>query len=421
MKRSKKTLLALLSVFVLFLSACGSSNKQSEENTSQDSGKTEEKSDTTSSEEVVLNILVPGYDTGYLKPELDSIIPNFEKENPNIKVQVVSAGWDELNSKIIQLHQANKACDVMFVGSRSLRQFAENGILEDLTGYVTDEQKENYIESVFATGKVNDKQYGIPMAFSSRGLFYRSDLIKNPPTNWDELLQVSKEQTSGNRKGFAIPTDITSGTDEILNFIYQNGGKIVDENGNFVINSKKNIETLEYLKKLVDYIPDPVSTARDDQAQLFINDNLAMFISGGWETPTLDENVKNSPYSVAMLPDGKQKAVTLVTDSYTIDSTSEHKEEAYKFIEFMGKLENQKLITASHGWFPVLKAEADNEIYKSEVNKPMYEMIQYGIPEPQVPSWDDFNKSFTIAVQKTLTGEMTAEESLNECQQEVSK
>lgn len=406
----KRKFLSIFLVLILALTACAKNPE--EEKVEENAG---------GNGVATVEMLVPGYDSGYLKDQLTECIANFEKENPNIKVEIISCGWDELNSKVVQLYQAKKAPDIMLLGSRSLRQFAENGILEDLTDMLTDEQKENYIENVLDTGKVSDKQYGIPMALSSRCLFYRSDLIENPPKTWDELLEVAKENTNENMKGFSVPTDLTSGTDEILNFIYQNGGRIVDENGEFVINSKENIETLEYLKELTPYVTDPVSTKREDQSKMFINGDLAMFISGGWEKETMDSNIENTPYKVSLLPEGKQKAVTIVTDSYTLSSISEHKKEAFEFIKFMGKLENQKIITAANGWFPILKEETKDEKYSSEFNKPMNDIMEYGIPEPQVPNWDDFNKSFTIAVQKTMTGELSAKEALDNCQEELTK
>lgn len=410
----KKKILSLIMLFCLGLTGCvGKNAKETKDQSSTNNNGNKEK--------VVLEMLVPGYDSGYLKEQLDNLISKFQTENKGIEIKIVSAGWDELNTKVVQLYQAKKAPDLMLLGSRSLRQFAENKILEDLTPRLTSKQKEDYIENVLDTGKVMGKQYGIPMAFSSRTLFYRSDLIKNPPKNWQELLKVAKENTNEKMKGFSIPTDITHGTDEILNFIYQGGGRIVNEKGEFVINSPENIATLEFLASFKDTITDPVSTARKDQAKAFINNNLAMFISGGWEKKTLDSGKDKTPYKTAVVPEGPKKGVTLVTDSYTMSSISKHKDEAYKFIEFMGKLENQEIVTASHGWFPVLKEEQKNPKFQDEFNKPMNEIIQYGIAEPQVPNWDEFNKSFTIAVQKVLTGQSTSKEALDNCQKELTK
>ena len=412
----KKFILLITAVIIsmtVFV-GCSSNDRQTPETDTQ---KTE-----VSSGENSLQILVPGYDSGYLTEQLDELTAKYVEENPGVEIKIISAGWEELNSKVVQLYQAKQSPDVMLLGSRSLRQFSEQGIAEDLGPYMTDEFKAGRVENVLETGAVNGTQYGIPMALSSRALFYRTDLIETPPTNWEDLLATSKKvNEEKDIYGFAVPTDLASGTDEILSFIYQGGGAITDENGEFTINSPENIETLTYLTELKDFIPDPVATARGDQAQMFINGDLAMFISGAWEIAELEKNKEAAPYGIAKLPTGKEEGVSLVTDSYVMSSISDNKKEAWKFIEFMGQPDQQKIISDSYKWFPVIEAENEVARYQEDNMKPFMEIIPYGVAEPQVPNWDEFNKSFLIAVQRALTGESTPENALNKAQEEVSK
>lgn len=386
-------------------------------------GCTDKKEKAATNDNVTLKMLVPGYDGGYLKKELDNGIKAFEEKNPNIKVQIVSVGWEDLNSKIIQLFQAKESPDIMLTGSRTLKQLVDMGAAENLSPFMKDDFKSKRVENVLKTAQIDGKQYGIPMAFSSRALYYRTDLIQNPPKNWDELLQTAKEVHAKDPKvyGFAIPTDLESGTDEILNFIYQNGGRIVDKDGKYTLNSKENVEALTYLKKFSDegLIPDPVSMKRNDQATLFKNGNLAMFVSGPWEKEEMDKS--EYKYGVAELPVGKFSAETLVTDSYVMSSQSKHKEAAWKFIEFMGQPEYQRPVSEAFGWFPVLKDEEKDERFNDEFMKPFAAKIKDGVPEPQVSNWDTFNKTFVTAVQKVLTGKATPQEALDQAQSELEK
>lgn len=372
---------------------------------------------------VTLKMLVPGYDGGYLKKELDNGIKAFEEKNPSIKVQIISVGWEDLNSKIIQLFQAKESPDIMLTGSRTLKQLVDMGAAENLSPFMKDDFKSKRVENVLKTAQIDGKQYGIPMAFSSRALYYRTDLIQNPPKNWDELLQTAREVHAKDPKvyGFAIPTDLESGTDEILNFIYQNGGRIVDKDGKYTLNSKENVEALTYLKKFSDegLIPDPVSMKRNDQATLFKNGNLAMFVSGPWEKEEMDKS--EYKYGVEELPVGKFSAETLVTDSYVMSSQSKHKEAAWKFIEFMGQPEYQRPVSEAFGWFPVLKDEEKDKRFNDEFMKPFAAKIKDGVPEPQVSNWDTFNKTFVTAVQKVLTGKATPQEALDQAQSELEK
>ncbi|WP_317315898.1 sugar ABC transporter substrate-binding protein [Peptostreptococcus russellii] len=386
-------------------------------------GCTDKNEKTATDNNVTLKMLVPGYDGGYLKKELDNGIKAFEEKNPSIKVQIISVGWEDLNSKIIQLFQAKESPDIMLTGSRTLKQLVDMGAAENLSPFMKDDFKSKRVENVLKTAQIDGKQYGIPMAFSSRALYYRTDLIQNPPKNWDELLQTAREVHAKDPKvyGFAIPTDLESGTDEILNFIYQNGGRIVDKDGKYTLNSKENVEALTYLKKFSDegLIPDPVSMKRNDQATLFKNGNLAMFVSGPWEKEEMDKS--EYKYGVAELPVGKFSAETLVTDSYVMSSQSKHKEAAWKFIEFMGQPEYQRPVSEAFGWFPVLKDEEKDKRFNDEFMKPFAAKIKDGVPEPQVSNWDTFNKTFVTAVQKVLTGKATPQEALDQAQSELEK
>ena len=382
------------------------------------------KSEQLASKKEVVKIFIPGYEDKLWKGLYDSSINDFEVDNPNIDIQVIPAGWDEANSKLVSLIQANEAPDVIITGSRSLRQFAEMGAIEKLDTYMTDSFKEERVENVLNTANINGSQYGIPLAFSSRALYYRKDLIKTPPKTWDELLSTAEEVTKNNPEiyGFAIPSDITSGTDELFNFIYQNGGSATDDDGNIKLATKENIDTLEFLKQFNDkkIIPDPVATSRSDQAKMFQNGNLAMFISGPWDKETLDSSADTAPYAVTLLPAGTQMAETLVTDSFSISSQSENKELAWKLIEYMGQFEYQNAYDDAIGFFPILKEEENEERFSTEFLKPFKDMIQYGVAEPQVPVWDTFNSEFVKAVQKVMTGNATAEEALKSAEEELT-
>lgn len=410
----RKFLVGFMMVFCLFaMIGCQKSG-------SGDVNESANSTEAAKGEDVTLQLLVPGYDSGYLKDQLTECIEKYEKENPNVKIEIISVGWDELNSKVVQLYQANEAPDMMILGSRSLRQFAELGVLEELDSYLTPEYLENRIENILNTAVVNGKQCGIPMAFSSRALYYRSDLIETPPTTWEELFETAKKiNEEKGMYGFAIPGDPTTGTDELLNFIYQGEGKIVDKDGNFTIDSPENIETLKYLAQFKDIVPDVVSTKRSDQAQMFLNGDLAMFISGSWEIPKLEE--AGAKFNTAKLPAGKVESVNLVTDSYVMSSLSENKQAAWDFIEFMGQPDQQFIITGAYGWYPVTKAEEGRDVYDDERLQPFMDIIPTGHPEPQVPNWDEFDKSIRIAVQKAVTGQATPEEALKTSQEELSK
>src|SRR5947199_9864726 len=108
----RKFYVGLLLTLIAFITVACSSNKGEDKAVQPEKEKEKE----------VVSIFIPGYEDEPFKKLYDAGITDFEKENPNVAVKVVPAGWDEANSKIVSLIQAGEAPDVLITGSRSLRQ-----------------------------------------------------------------------------------------------------------------------------------------------------------------------------------------------------------------------------------------------------------------------------------------------------------
>lgn len=408
-------LMVLVLMFSFILASCTNGNVK-------DDTEVEVETEKSANE---ISIFIPGYEDEKSKALYDASIEDFRLENEDIEVKIVPAGLDDANATLVALIQEGKTPDIIITASKYLRQYAELGAVAKLDPFMTDEFKEKRVGEVLQTANINGSQYGIPLSLSSRSLYYRSDLIKTPPTNWQELLETTKlvKSEHPDMYGFSLTTDIKEGTDEILDFIYQNNGTVTDEQGNIKLNTKENIDTLNYLKEFQKsgVISDPIGTTTESQVQMFQKGTLAMFISGPKQEDKLNETSEKVPYSVALLPQGKNMGMSLVTDSFSISQTSKNKELAWKLIEFMGQFKYQNAHDGTLGFFPVLKEELSEIRYSEGSLKSFEEMTHYGIAEPQVEEWDTFNKTFIEAVQKILTDKVPAEEALDNADKILNK
>jgi multiple sugar transport system substrate-binding protein len=418
MRKLKKIMsigLVLVTTLAL-LAGCAGNDKVNNNETSKENSEKQ-------TEQVSLKFFVPGYTDPTFKKAYDERLEAFEKANPDIKIELIGESWGQFQ-KMMSMIQAGEAPDIMIMGSRRLNQMSDIGAIIELDEYLGNDRKEEYIESVLSTGNVKGKQFGLPVGFSSRALYYRKDLIKEAPKTWDELIEAAKkvEEENPGMKGFGIPAAASDSTiAQLYNFLYQNGAKATDENSNIVVNSPEIIEAVQYYADLYtkyDVVPNPVDIDRGNLSGLFKNGQIAMFISGPWEKSVMQLEPDNdkTPYGVALLPKGKQYGETLVTDSITISSQCENKEAAWKFVEFFTASEQQNKFDETVGFFPIFKAESKEDRYNNDFLKPFVEMIQYGQPEPNPPVWEEFQEIVIKALQKTMLGEATAEEALNEAQ-----
>ena len=91
-------------------------------------------------------------------------------------------------------------------------------------------------------------------------LFRSVDLLKeagieNPPTTWDEVLTACKAVQDKFGKDI-VPWGLDISTDEgqaaFSYYTWNFGGGFVDDEGNWALNSKENVEAVEYIKSLID-------------------------------------------------------------------------------------------------------------------------------------------------------------------------
>ena len=72
--------------------------------------------------------------TEFLRKELDE----FEKANPDIKVEIVSLPWGQAFEKFLSMVQAGETPDVVEMPERWMGLYGNNGQLEDLGPYMKD-------------------------------------------------------------------------------------------------------------------------------------------------------------------------------------------------------------------------------------------------------------------------------------------
>lgn len=109
----------------------------------------------------------------------EEAIAEFEKQNPNIDVQVLFLAPSEYWEKR-QIEAAGKGLpDVLTMDLAYLRQYAENGTLLDLKPYLgTTIQTEPLSDAVLEAGVVNGVTAAVPLATNAWGMYLNSTILE---------------------------------------------------------------------------------------------------------------------------------------------------------------------------------------------------------------------------------------------------
>ncbi|MCI0446482.1 extracellular solute-binding protein [bacterium] len=146
------------------------------------------------------------------------LIPDFEKENPGVKVEVQQMPWTAAHEKLLTAHVGYSTPDVSQMGNTWIPEFVALNALEDLTERVNHSRTispENYFTGIWKTNVLGSTVFGVPWYVDTRVLFYRKDILEEAGISrmaltWDEWLRMMQRIKSLNvERRFAIllPTD----------------------------------------------------------------------------------------------------------------------------------------------------------------------------------------------------------------------
>jgi multiple sugar transport system substrate-binding protein len=205
--------------------------------------------------DTVLNLVAADYGTGPSDSSQiywQTIADAFHAANPTITVKVQAVNWNDFDTKIQTMVQNRQYPDI--TEGDYFSNYAQEGLLYKVSDVMT--EPSNLMPAFTKLGSYGGAQYGMPFTTSSRTLFYNKKLfaqagIATPPTTWDELYTDAGKIEALGKIGYGMPLGPEEAQAETLLWLLGNGGDYQDASGKWVINSPQNVETLEFMTKLV--------------------------------------------------------------------------------------------------------------------------------------------------------------------------
>ena len=134
----------------------------------------------------------------YSEADVKSMTAQFEKANSAVTVKLEFVAYDALFDKIVASKAAGGAgYDVVLYDVIWPANFAENGVLVDVSDKVAATKKAEIFDGAWATVSYKDKYYGMPWILDTKYLFYNTEILQKagiaaPPRTWAELADQAK-------------------------------------------------------------------------------------------------------------------------------------------------------------------------------------------------------------------------------------
>ncbi|MFB5662401.1 ABC transporter substrate-binding protein [Alteribacillus sp. HJP-4] len=422
-----------------FIAACGG-NSDEENDTSGEDADTEETENgeegaSGDGEEVTITF-ARGYDATGSDAQL---IEKFEEENPNIKVnyQEMPADTGQQHDQYVTAFSSGSTeIDVFDADVIWPAEFGAAGYAMELDRFIEADgiDLDEYFPSTVEAGQVGGKQYALPKFTDAGLLYYRSDIVDEPPSTWDELIEMAGEYQGeeGTEYGYLMQANQYEGM--VVNateFIGAYGGQVIDENGDVVINSEESIAGLEKMAEIVnaEFVPNDILSFQETETANSYIQGSSVF-ARNWpymQAMTSDEEESDVVDNVEFttLPEGDAgSAAGLGGWMAMISANTEHPEESWEFVKFMSSEESQKFTATEGGRAPTREALYDDEEVKEAspifANEDFVETLQNAVPRPVSPIYPEISDIMQVEISKVLSGDISAEEAVQNMEEDMN-
>jgi len=332
---------------------------------------------------------------------------------------------DEQRTQLVQrLRAKSSECDVIGMDVIWTAEFAAQGWLQDVSDVVA-ERTDEWIPSTLETAKYEDKYYALPYNTNAGFVYYRTDEVKQPPDNWEDVYSQAQK---GN--GLVYQGARYEGlTVNFLELLYSAGGKVLSDDGKTVeIDSPEAAEVLKFMADGVEQgaVPKANSTYKEEEARRAFESGKATFM-------------RNWPYAYALGKDSKiaddfdittfpkfgegEGAGVLGGYDVAISAYSKNPEGAAAFAEFLTSPDWQRTIMTEASLPSTLtKTYDDPAVQKAfPFAVKLRTAVEQAQPRPVTPVYPQVSEAIFKNVHAALQGEMEPDAAIKAMKGDIDK
>jgi multiple sugar transport system substrate-binding protein len=366
------------------------------------------------------------------------------QQQTGIHIEVAEFPYANLFEKeMIDLNSATGAYDLIMMDDPWFPRFAPH--LTDLAPLY---QKRNLaVDEDFVPASIalcrhpyqSGALYALPYVGNSQLFFYRKDLFEKhnlrEPATWDEVLLAAKtiserEQSPNGGRMYGYVMRAAQGNAVVADFLpifWAYGAEMFDSDGRPAVNSHEAVAALKFMLELGKHAPPGyVSFNADEVSAHLLQGTAAMSINWpAWISAFGDESKSKvtGKMAITVLPGAKRSGQAEIGNwLVAIPRAAKNADAAFDFLLWATSMEQMKK-SALRGNPPTRRSVfKDAELTAKFPSYPsQLRSLETSRPRPRTPLWNEIENAFGIFLSKANSGEMTAEEALNQANAEIAK
>lgn len=414
MARRSITLLSVATAAALALTGCASSSKNAS-------------NDTASNKPVTLTFWGT-YGNGGNKTQTDAlsqtIIPAFEKANPNITINYVDIPYDSLLQKLTISAAGGALPDLVRSDIGWVPKFAALKVFAQLDGTMPNFDNlsaDNYPGSL-ATNKWNGHYYGLPLDTNTRVLISNPVALKDagiasPPATFDDLKADASKLAA---KKIAVFADSGLQGWNVYPWIWSAGGQVTSPDltkASGYLNSPASVAGVQMLVDLYKQgaIPNLIigNKGAVQTSDGLPKANYANILDGPWMQGIWAGQYPKFAPVYSPVPAGPGGSISVVGgEDINMTTASKHQAAAEKFIAFTQTADYQ-LAMAKTGQMSVVKSLDSQEASTVPAFAPFITQLQTARPRPSVPQAPAIDTALSNELTKAFQGSESVQQALD--------
>ena len=392
---------------------------------------------------IELNMYYPVAVGGPLTKIVDGMVAEFEKQNPDVKVNAIYAGnYNDARIKALAALKSGKPAQLSVMFSIDIYELIEQDAIVPFDDLVNTYEEKAWLYSFYPTlmenGVTDGKVWGIPFQRSTIVMYYNKDIFRKsglnpdqPPQNWNELVDYGKQIVSKNSNTWGVMIPSTG-------YPYWMFGALTMQNNQVLMNGDGNetyfnhpsvVAALQYWKDLGskhNVMPSGTiewGTLRKN----FLEGKTAIMWHSTGNLTTVKKNAKFD-FGVAMLPESKRRGTPTGGGNFYIfkQSSDEEKKASMRLIKFMTSPEQAAHWSMATGYMGVSPSSYQTKSLRNYVKDfppavVARDQLNYATAELSTFQTGRVRKLLDDAIQSALTGNESPKQALEKAQKSAER
>jgi multiple sugar transport system substrate-binding protein len=370
---------------------------------------------------------------------VQGLIRDFERENPDLRVEVQQIPWSAAHEKLLTSIVGRSTPDVAQLGNTWIAEFSALRALLPLDARIAASagmDSSAYFHGIWDTNVVGERVYGVPWYVDTRVLFYRKDIFARAgydavPETWDgwrASLEAVKREVGSERYAIFLPTN--EWNVPVILGLQAGSPLLVDDDTRGAFSQPAFRRAFRFYLDLFREKLAPPVTGNEiaNMYQEFAREYFSMLVTGPWNLgefarrlpADLQDDWGTAPFPG---PEGPASGVSLAGgSSLVVFRNTNHPDAAWRLVEFLSRPETQVRFYGLTGDLPARREAWEDTALTGDPNLAAFRVqLERTVSTPKVPEWELIASRLQEQAEAAVRGVVAPDSALAKLDREVNR